>query len=42
MMQRYVRLAAACLVALAILYVIGILQTRAELASYRTIKPAFS
>ena len=42
MMQRYVRLAAACLVALAILYVIGILQTRAELASYRTTKPAFS
>ena len=35
MMQRYVRLAAACLVALAILYVIGILRTRAEPRSYK-------
>ena len=35
LMQRYVRLAAACLVALAILYVIGILRTRAELCSYK-------
>ena len=35
MMQRYVRLAAACLVALAILYVIGILRTHAKLRSYK-------
>ena len=40
MMQRYVRLAAACLVALAVLYIAGILQTRAEMRSYKTATPA--
>ena len=33
MMQRYVRLAEICLVALAILYIIGIVRTRAAVRS---------
>jgi hypothetical protein len=35
MIQRYVRLAAICLIALAIVYILGIVQTRAELRSDR-------
>jgi hypothetical protein len=38
-MDRYVRLAALCLVALAIISVFGIMRTRAELRSENSVMP---